>query len=155
MSFKAEATNYYASRPELFKTFAYTAEFQAKIQILKPNKEFALEQIKFDVLDTIYQDHRIIELVCVQDEDEMALEQLVREHTQQDHSSKTASTTQEWMKIYKWFPHGARVVNHAPFTALDTYCNFQNPLYSNPTLDAWTTPPRSFSSRLFILYSIC
>jgi hypothetical protein len=150
MSFKSEATNYYTSRPELFKTFAFTEEFQAKIQILKPNKEFALDQNKFDVLDTIFQDQRIIELVCVQDEDEMYLEQLVREHTQQDHSSKTASTTQEWIKIYKWFPSSGIGDAFAPPPYSLVHHAFLKQLYTSPNLDYWPVPPQETSMEFFI-----
>jgi hypothetical protein len=150
MSFKSEATNYYASRPELFKTFDYTPEFQNKINILKPHKEFALNDIKFDVLDTVYDELGISQLICVQDADEMALEQLVRSHTQNDHSSKTAGTTQDWIKIYKWLPHQVIILMRMFHAVGNYHSDPVKQFYTNPTLNLSKKPP-NLSSLLVVM----
>ena len=100
MWFKKEAVSYYKDRPELFVKFKFDKAFENEIRILKPQKEFSFNGLKYDILDTLQHQYPM-EVLCVQDADENALASLIAACTSPDRTDPHNVPMGDWYKIFR------------------------------------------------------
>jgi hypothetical protein len=142
MHFKAEAALLYQDRPELFSTFDCSPEFLDEIKMLKPGKEFEWKNKKFDIIDTL-ETEGAKQWVCIQDEDEMALERLVAERGHDEKDQTLNHLEHEWLKTFRSIGPAVSRLNFATFADENNHGLYWVNHYSSPILSRLSEPPQS------------
>jgi hypothetical protein len=128
MWFKKEAVSYYKDRPELFVKFTVDSVFENDIRILKPQKEFSFNGLKYDILDTLERAYPM-QILCVQDADENALAKLIEACTSPDGNDPNNIPMSDWYKIFRSasLPSFVFATDHCT-DRLDHHCNWKAPV---------------------------
>jgi hypothetical protein len=128
MWFKKEAVSYYKDRPELFVEFTADSVFENDIRILKPQKEFSFNGLKYDILDTLERAYPM-QILCVQDADENALAELIEACTSPDRNDPHNIPMSDWYKIFRSasLPSFSFATDHYT-DCLHHHCNWKAPV---------------------------
>jgi hypothetical protein len=141
MQFKAEAFQLYQEHPDLFATFECTPSFLSSIKMLKPGKEFLYTGKKYDIISTIG-DGTNKQWVCIQDEYEMALEELIEEHKDRGHDKNPVSESADWLKNFRSTIETPWSAEHLQFSLQRSNSIFYLLTVSEKHLDLPLQPPK-------------